>query len=60
MSLSDIIDIYGVDISLKSLQDSITAVCIDKLGFTWDMRYGELVKYKEQFEDCNVPQELDS
>jgi hypothetical protein len=30
-------------------------VCIDKLGFTWDMRYGELIKYKEQFEDCNVP-----
>ena len=51
----DSIDILGVDISLKTLQESITAVCIDKLGFTWDMRYGELIKYKEQFGDCNVP-----
>ena len=52
---SDIIGIYGVDISLKLLQESITAVCIDKLGFAWDIRYGELIKYKEQFGDCNVP-----
>ncbi|MFQ5714547.1 MAG: Helicase associated domain protein [Candidatus Scalinduaceae bacterium] len=52
----DPIDIIGVDISLKTLQESITAVCIEKLGFTWDMRYGELIKYKEQFGDCNVPQ----
>jgi superfamily II DNA or RNA helicase len=51
----DIIDIIGVDISLKSLQESITAVCIDKLGSTWDMRYGELIKYKEQFGQCDVP-----
>ena len=51
----DIIDIFGVDISLKTLQESITAVCIDKLGFTWDLMYGVLLKYKEQFGDCNVP-----
>jgi hypothetical protein len=51
----DIIDILGVDISLKTLQESITAVCIDKLGFTWDFRYGELIKYKELFGHCNVP-----
>ena len=52
---SDIIDICGVDISLKSLQESISAVCVDKLGCTWDIRYGELIKYKERFGDCNVP-----
>jgi len=51
----DIIDILGVDISLKTLQESITAICVDKLGFTWDLRYGELIKYKEQYDDCNVP-----
>ena len=53
----DIIDIFGVDISLKTLQESITALCIDKLGFTWDLRYGELIKYKEQFGNYNVPSE---
>ncbi|MFQ5685555.1 MAG: Helicase associated domain protein [Candidatus Scalindua sp.] len=51
----DIIDIHGVDISLKTLRESITAICVDKLGFTWDLRYGELIKYKEQYGDCNVP-----
>ncbi len=55
--LGDKVDILGVDISLKTLQESITAVCIDKLGFTWDMRFGELIKYKERFGDCNVPQD---
>ncbi|MCR4289662.1 MAG: Helicase associated domain protein [Candidatus Scalindua sp.] len=50
----DIIDILGVDISLKTLQESITAMCIDKLGFTWDIRYGELIKFKERFGNCNV------
>jgi superfamily II DNA or RNA helicase len=51
----DPIDIIAVDISLKTLQESITAVCIDKLGSSWDMRYGELIKYKEQFGHCKVP-----
>ncbi|MBC8554529.1 MAG: Helicase associated domain protein, partial [Candidatus Brocadiales bacterium] len=51
----DIVDIIGVDISLNTLQESITAACIDKLGFTWDMRYGQLLKYKEQFGHCNIP-----
>ena len=51
----EIVDILGVDISLKTLQESITAVCIDKLGFAWDLRYGELIKYKKKFGDCNVP-----
>jgi hypothetical protein len=51
----DIIDILGVDISLKTLQESITAVCIDKLGFAWDIWYEKLAKYKEQYGDCNVP-----
>jgi hypothetical protein len=52
--LGDKVEIIGVDISLKTLQESITVVCVDKLGFTWDIRYGELIKYKEQCGDCNV------
>ncbi|MCR4289339.1 MAG: Helicase associated domain protein [Candidatus Scalindua sp.] len=51
----EIIETIGVDILLKTLQESITAVCVEKLGFTWDLRYGELIKYKERFGDCNVP-----
>jgi hypothetical protein len=51
----DKVETLGINISLKTLQESITAVCIDKLGFTWDLRYGELIKYNEKFGDCNVP-----
>ncbi len=51
----DKVDILGVGISLKTLQGSITAVCVEKLGFTWDLRYGELIRYKERFGDCNIP-----
>ena len=51
----DIIDIFGVDISLKTLQESITAMCVDKLGFTWDIWYGKLINYKEKHGHCNVP-----
>ena len=28
---------------------------VDRLGVTWDERYGELKRYKERFGDCNVP-----
>ena len=50
----DIIDIFGVDISLKTLQESITAVCIDKLGFTWDIWFGKLIEYKEKYGTFNA------
>ncbi len=52
--VGDIVDILGVDISLNTLKESITALCIEKLGFTWDLRFGELIKYKEQYGNCNV------
>jgi len=51
----DLVDTFGVDISLNTLRKSITAVCINKLGFTWDMKYGELIEFKKQFGHCNVP-----
>jgi superfamily II DNA or RNA helicase len=52
--LGDIVDILGVDISLKTLQESITSICIDKLGFTWDMRYGELINYKSKHGNFSI------
>ena len=57
----DIIDILGVDISLKTLKESITALCIDKLGFmrekSWEEMFDALIKYKYRnyYGDCNVP-----
>ena len=51
----DKVEIIGVDISLDTLKEAITAVCIEQLGLIWDKKYGELIKYKEQNGHCNVP-----
>jgi hypothetical protein len=53
--LGDKVETIGIDISLETLKESITALSIEKLGFAWDLRYGELIKYKDQFGDCNIP-----
>jgi len=47
--------VLGPEISLGALRESITTACIDRLGVTWDERYGELLAYKERHEDCDVP-----
>ena len=50
----DKVETLGVNISLKALRESITAVCTDKLGVSWYIWYAKLMKYKEQHGDCNV------
>ena len=35
--------------------DAVSTAIVDRLGVTWDERYGELKRYKERFGDCNVP-----
>lgn len=49
------VEILGLDMDLDVLQKVITTKCIEKLGVRWDERYGELVAYKEEYGDCNVP-----
>ena len=51
----EIIETLAANISLNSLRESITAECIDKLGITWDLRYGELKEYYEKHGNSNVP-----
>ena len=43
------------ELSLERLRDAITIACIEKLGVTWDERYGELRAYRDRFGHCNVP-----
>jgi superfamily II DNA or RNA helicase len=50
----DKVETLGVNISLKTLQKAITAICIERLGLTWDEQYGRLIKYRERFGHCNV------
>jgi len=53
--LRERVEVLGPEISLEGLRDAVSTVLIDRLGVTWDERYGELKKYKERFGHCNVP-----
>jgi len=54
--LGDRIDFVGPILSLQSLRESITARTLERLESSWDIRYGELLTYKAEYGDCNVPQ----
>jgi len=54
--LRDKFEVLGPQIQLSELAASIRAMLVEELGITWDMRYGELLAYKEKHGDCNVPQ----
>jgi len=38
------------------LRDAVSTALVERLGVTWDERYGQLKSYKDRFGDCNVPQ----
>ena len=49
------VEVLGPSVSLDTLRRSITTQIIDHIGSNWDERFGELVAYKAQHGDCNVP-----
>ena len=49
------VEVLGPEVSLEKLRTAITVRCVEKLGVTWDERYGGLVAYKEEHGDCLVP-----
>jgi predicted helicase len=49
------VEVLSPDLTLETLSQVINTLCLDKLGVTWDERFGELVAYKECFGHCNVP-----
>ncbi|MFA7061805.1 MAG: Helicase associated domain protein [Pedobacter sp.] len=49
------IEVLGPSLSLESIRQSITAECLEYLGVTWDERFGELLAYKVEHGDANVP-----
>lgn len=53
--LPDPIEILGPNILLEDLKKSITVSCLEKLGDTWDERFGELGAFKNRLGHCNVP-----
>lgn len=49
------IAVIGPQIDLDRIRAAITTTCIEKLGSSWDERFGELAAYKDRFGDCDVP-----
>jgi superfamily II DNA or RNA helicase len=49
------VGVIGPEISLEALRKFITTRMLDALGDPWDLHYGELVAYKEEHGDCDMP-----
>ena len=49
------VHVLGPEVSLEDLRRYISSACIDAIGESWFERYGELLSYKEEFGNCDVP-----
>ena len=54
--LREWVEVLGPEVLLDVLRDAVSTAIVDRLGVTWDERFGELKRYKERFGDCNVPE----
>jgi predicted helicase len=54
--LTERIEVLGPALNLATLRNAVVTSCVERLGDTWDLRFGELVAYKKEHGDCNVPQ----
>jgi hypothetical protein len=52
---SERVEVLGPEVSLELLRDAVSTAILNRLGVTWDERYGELERYRNQHGDCNVP-----
>jgi superfamily II DNA or RNA helicase len=48
------IEVLSPDLSLETLSQVINTLCLNKLGVTWDERFGELLSYKGRYGHCGV------
>jgi len=53
---SEHVEVLGPSVSLDTIRESITAECLESLGATWDERFGELLAYKVEYGNLNIPQ----
>jgi superfamily II DNA or RNA helicase len=55
--LRERVEVLGPEVSLEVLRDAVSTALIERLGVTWDERYGELKRYRDENGHCNVPVE---
>jgi len=49
------VEVLGPELSLETLRKGITTRIIDRIGSSWDERFGQLKAYKDRYGHCNVP-----
>ena len=54
--LTERVEVLGPALSLATLRNAVLTACVEHLGDSWDLRFGELAVYKEIHGDCNVSQ----
>ncbi|MDD4880035.1 MAG: DEAD/DEAH box helicase family protein [Gallionellaceae bacterium] len=52
---SERVEMLGPSVSLETIRESIATECLESLGTFWDQKYGELLAYKNQYGNTNVP-----
>ena len=57
---SERVEVLGPSVSLDTIRQSITAECLELFGGFWDEKYGELLTYKAEHGDTNVPLRYDT
>ncbi len=48
------VEICGPSSSLAAIRNAVTTQCIERLGSSWDERFGELRAFKTKFGHCDV------
>ena len=54
-TFSDRIDFTGPALALESIRASVTTHVLEHLESSWDVNFGKLVKFKEEYGHCRVP-----
>lgn len=51
------VHVIGPAVAVDALQRHIGTIVLERLGETWDLRFGELLAFKAREGNCDVPQE---
>ena len=54
--LLQFVEVLAPELTLSEIRRGVEVQCLERMGVTWDLRYGELAAYKEAHGNCNVPQ----